>query len=107
MTEKELSSAFERNGLKKLDPKPGTKFDPHQHQAVMEQTSTEVGPGGVIQTFQTGYELFGRIMRPAMVVVASKESAGAPVAAAEPTAAANPYASAEGPEADHSVDTKA
>ena len=106
MTEKELSGAFERNGLKKLDPTPGTKFDPHQHQAVMEQVSTEVGPGGVIQTFQTGYELFGRIVRPAMVVVASKDSAGAPAAAAEP-AGANPYAQADSGEADHTVDTKA
>ena len=105
MTEKELAGAFERNGLKKLDPAVGTKFDPHQHQAVMEQTSTEVGPGGVIQTFQTGYELFGRIVRPAMVVVASKDSAGAPVAA-EP-AGSNPYAQADGADADHTVDTKA
>jgi molecular chaperone GrpE len=105
MTEKELSAAFERNGLKKVDPVAGTKFDPHQHQAVMEQLSTEVGPGGVIQTFQTGYELFGRIVRPAMVVVASKDSAGAPVAAEAVTA--NPYAQTDGAEADHAVDTKA
>jgi molecular chaperone GrpE len=105
MTEKELSGAFERNGLKKVDPTPGTKFDPHQHQAVMEQVSTTVGPGGVIQTFQTGYELFGRIVRPAMVVVASKDSAGAS-APADP-AGANPYAQADSGEADHTVDTKA
>ena len=105
MTEKELLGAFERNGLKQVDSSAGTKFDPHQHQAVMEQASAEVGPGGVIQTFQTGYELFGRIVRPAMVVVASKDSAGAPPPA-EP-AAANPYAQGEGAEADHTVDTKA
>src|SRR5690606_9534112 len=36
MTEKELQSAFERNGLKKLHPAPGDRFDPHQHQAMME-----------------------------------------------------------------------
>lgn len=104
MTEKELLGAFERNGLKAVNSSVGVKFDPHQHQAVMEQVSTEVGPGGVIQTLQTGYELFGRIVRPAMVVVASKDSAGAP-AAAEP-AAANPYAQG-GAETDHTVDTKA
>src|SRR5271165_6936127 len=39
MTEKELLTAFERNGLKKLFPATGEKFDPHQHQAMMEQTS--------------------------------------------------------------------
>jgi len=76
MTEKELLSAFERNGLKRLSPGPGEKFDPHLHQAVMEQSSATVAPGGVISVLQTGYELFGRIVRPAMVVVASKDSTG-------------------------------
>lgn len=78
MTEKELHGAFERNGLKKVDPAPGEKFDPHMHQAVMEQPSQEVAGGGVIQTLQAGYELFGRIVRPAMVVVAAKGSGPAP-----------------------------
>jgi len=77
MTRKELLSAFERNGLKALEPAPGERFDPHQHQAVMEQTSAEISPGGVIQVLQTGYELFGRVVRPAMVVVAARDSTGA------------------------------
>jgi molecular chaperone GrpE len=76
MTEKELQGAFERNGLKKLSPVVGEKFDPHQHQAMMEQTSAEVAPGGVIQVLQAGYELFGRIVRPAMVIVAARDSTG-------------------------------
>ena len=84
MTEKELLTAFERNGLKKLSPAVGEKFDPHQHQAMMEQTSSEVAPGGVIQVLQAGYELFGRVVRPAMVVVAAKDSTG-PSSAAGPS----------------------
>jgi molecular chaperone GrpE len=93
MTEKELLGAFERNGLKKIDPGKGEKFDPHLHQAVMEQPSDEVSAGGVIQVLQAGYELMGRLVRPAMVAVAAKGSKG-PDAPAEPTAgAANPYAS--------------
>jgi molecular chaperone GrpE len=89
MTEKELASAFERNGLKKIDPKPGEKFDPHQHQAVMQQETSEVEPGSVFTVLQAGYELMGRNVRPAMVTVAIK--------AAE-TAPPNPYAAAgEGP----------
>ena len=93
MTEKELQGAFERNGLKKIDPTKGEKFDPHLHQAVMEQPSDEVAAGGVIQVLQAGYELMGRLVRPAMVAVAAKGSKG-PDAPAEPTAgAANPYAS--------------
>ena len=52
MTEKALLTAFERNGLKRIQPAPGEKFDPHQHQAMMEQTSDAFGPGAVIQVFQ-------------------------------------------------------
>jgi len=72
MTQKELIAAFERNGLKAIEPAPGDKFDPHQHQAMMEQPSDTIAPGAVIQVLQTGYDLFGRIVRPAMVVVAAK-----------------------------------
>ena len=76
MTEKALLAAFERNGLKRIHPAAGEKFDPHQQQAMMEQTSTEFGPGSVIQVLQSGYDLFGRNVRPAMVVVAAKDSTG-------------------------------
>ena len=86
MTEKDLLAAFERNGLKRIEPAVGAKFDPHQHQAVMEQTSDAVAPGGVTELLQPGFELFGRIVRPAMVAVAAKDSTGR--LAAQPTAEA-------------------
>jgi molecular chaperone GrpE len=105
MTEKELQGAFERNGLKKIDPAKGEKFDPHLHQAVMEQPSDEVSAGGVIQVLQAGYELMGRLVRPAMVAVAAKGSKG-PGDPAEPTAGANPYA-ANGADTGGAFDTKA
>ena len=104
MTQKSLLSAFENNGLKKIDPAKGEKFDPHQHQAMMEQPSAEVAAGGVIQVLQPGYELLGRLIRPAMVVVAAKGSTGEP--AIEPHPAANPYAPHD-EDAGGSVDTKA
>jgi molecular chaperone GrpE len=105
MTEKELQGAFERNGLRKIDPAKGEKFDPHLHQAVMEQPSDEVAAGGVLQVLQAGYELMGRLVRPAMVAVAAKGSTGP--GAAEPAAAAsNPYAPA-GDNAGGAFDTKA
>ncbi|MDZ4362602.1 nucleotide exchange factor GrpE [Brevundimonas sp.] len=97
MTQKALLTAFETNGLKRVAPEPGEAFDPHLHQAMMEQPSTAVAGGGVIQTLQAGYELFGRTVRPAMVVVAAKGSGG--------SAAANPYAQAETPGGN--VDAKA
>ena len=104
MTEKELLAAFERNGLRKVEPNRGEKFDPHLHQAVMEQPSTEIAAGGVLQVLQAGYELMGRLIRPAMVAVAAKGSTGP--STGEP-AAANPYASAGGEDAGGAVDTKA
>ena len=93
MTEKELQGAFERNGLKKVEPAKGEKFDPHLHQAVMEQPSTEVAAGGVLQVLQAGYELMGRLVRPAMVAVAAKGST-APGSAEPASAASNPYGAA-------------
>lgn len=106
MTHKSLMSAFENNGLKKIDPPKGEKFDPHQHQAMMEQAAPDVAAGGVIQVLQPGYELLGRLIRPAMVVVAAKGSGADLPPAAEPAPSANPYAVGDG-EAGGSVDTKA
>jgi molecular chaperone GrpE len=104
LTEKELMGAFERNGLKKIDPARGAKFDPHQHQAMQEQPAADVAAGGVVQVVQPGYELFGRLVRPAMVIVAARGSAGAE--AADPLGQ-NPYANANDAGAGASVDTKA
>lgn len=95
MSEKALQTAFERNGLKRVQPKRGDKFDPHLHQAMMEQDAEGVPPGAVVQVLQAGYELFGRIVRPAMVAVTPKGSAGAApetAAQAQSGEGANPYA---------------
>ena len=83
MTQKDLLTAFERNGMKPIAPAPGEKFDPHLHQAMMEQTSDQFAPGSIVQVLQTGYELFGRIVRPAMAIVAAKDSSGDAAAAAQ------------------------
>lgn len=77
LTQKSLLQAFEANNLKRVAPEPGEAFDPHLHQAMMEQPSETVQGGQVIQTLQAGYALFGRTVRPAMVVVAAKGSGAA------------------------------
>ena len=74
MTQGSLLRAFESNGLKRVAPEAGETFDPHLHQAMMEQPSETVPGGSVLQTMQAGYELFGRTVRPAMVIVAAKGS---------------------------------
>jgi molecular chaperone GrpE len=95
MTEKALLGAFERNGLKRVEPARGDKFDPHQHEAMMEQPADDLAPGQVMQVLQAGYEIFGRLLRPAMVVVSSKASKVA-TGASDGGAAPNPYAHADG-----------
>jgi molecular chaperone GrpE len=102
MTEKALLAAFERNGLKRIDPARGEKFDPHQHQAMMEQHADDVGPGVVLQVMQSGYDLFGRNVRPAMVIVSAKGSGGG----ATSGGGSNPYAQADS-DAGAEVDRKA
>ncbi len=78
LTQKSLLQAFDANGLKRVEPQAGEVFDPNLHQAMMEQPSDTVQGGQVIQTLQPGYALFGRVVRPAMVVVAAKGPAAAP-----------------------------
>ena len=105
MTEKELMGAFERNGLKKLDPVRGTKFDPHQHQAIQEQPAPDVAAGGVVQVVQPGYELF---RTPGAPGDGDRRRAGVlrPAEAAEPVAQ-NPSAGAGEPDSGAAIDTKA
>jgi molecular chaperone GrpE len=103
MTEKELVQAFERNGLKRVDPARGDKFDPNLHQAMMEQPADDVAGGAVLQVMQMGYELMGRIVRPAMVVVAAK---GSGATATPKESGLDPYAGASD-DAGSTLDTKA
>ncbi len=69
MTERAFQQALERHGVKRLTP-DGEQFDPHRHQAVLEQDNPGVAAGTVLQVFQAGYVIDDRVLRPAMVVVA-------------------------------------
>jgi molecular chaperone GrpE len=70
MTLKQLVSAFEKNHLKEIAPPAGTKFDPHQHQAIAT-VPAEQEPNTVVQTLQKGYLIADRVLRPALVTVSS------------------------------------
>jgi molecular chaperone GrpE len=107
MTEKELMAAFERNGLRKIQPARGDKFDPHQHQAMMEQPSTEAPPGAIVEVMQAGYELLGRLVRPAMVVVAARQAGARSGPDGGGEGSSNPYAGGGEGGAGGSVDTRA
>ena len=75
-TERELLAAFERHGLKRIDPK-GERFDHNFHQAVFEVEASGQPAGTVVEVLQPGYVLQERLLRPAMVGVAK---GGAPAA---------------------------
>ena len=68
-TERELLAAFERNGLRRLDPK-GERFDHNFHQAIFEAERADVPAGTIVEVLQPGYVLHDRLLRPAMVGVA-------------------------------------
>ena len=68
LAERDFQGALEKNGVRVIDP-AGQPFNPHHHQAVMEQDNPDVPAGTVIQVFQVGYFIDDRCLRPAMVVV--------------------------------------
>jgi molecular chaperone GrpE len=70
-TLKLLSTTLERFGIEELDPE-GEPFDPELHEAMTMQSSEDMEPGSVLQVIQKGYSLNGRLLRPAMVVVAAE-----------------------------------
>jgi molecular chaperone GrpE len=70
MTRAELQKALEQNGIARIEPTPGTEFDPLQHDAVMRQPAEGIAPGCVSMRFQTGWRLGESVLRPAKVAVA-------------------------------------
>jgi molecular chaperone GrpE len=76
-TERELLAAFERHGLKRIDPK-GELFDHNFHQAVFEAERPDVPAGTIVEVLQPGYVLHDRLLRPAMVGVAKGGARAAP-----------------------------
>lgn len=69
LTLKALLDALKRHKVEQLNPK-GEPFDPQVHQAMTMVPQPEAEPNSVLDVFQKGYTLNGRLVRPAMVVVA-------------------------------------
>ena len=64
-----LARAFEQFSIQRIDPL-GAPFDPALHEAVVMQESATAPADSVLQVLQSGYQLNGRLLRPARVVVA-------------------------------------
>ena len=70
-TERQLTAAFDRVGVKRMEPL-GEPFDPNFHQVMFEVENTGRSAGTVVQTLQAGYTIHGRLLREAMVGVAKR-----------------------------------
>jgi molecular chaperone GrpE len=68
-TLKLLAKAFEKLGITEINPL-GEPFDPARHEAMLAQPSASAEPNSVLKVVQRGYEMNGRLLRPARVIVA-------------------------------------
>ena len=67
-TLKQLKTALERNKVIEINPAAGSKFDPHQHQAI-SMVPAEQEADTVVSVLQKGYSIAERVLRPALVTV--------------------------------------
>ena len=78
MVLEQFRGVLSRHGLKEVNP-VGQKFDPHLHESLSHQPSSEVPEEHVLQVVRTGYTLHGRLLRAASVILSSgpaKEARG-------------------------------
>ena len=68
-TLRQLDRAFEKAGITVVDP-AGEPFNPDFHEAMTTREAPDAAPGSVLDVFQKGYLLNGRLLRPARVVIA-------------------------------------
>jgi molecular chaperone GrpE len=72
---RKLLDVLAREGCEVIDPF-GASFDHNKHNAVQVREDLEVADSTVVEVFQKGYEMHGRVLRPAMVVVSTGGPAG-------------------------------
>lgn len=70
LVQRELATALERVGVESYSPK-GDRFDPNEHEAVVQTPFEGAESGTVVEVYQQGYRLNGTVIRPARVVVAA------------------------------------
>ena len=74
LTLKLFLDTLQKFSVEQVNP-VGEPFDPQLHQAMSQIESPDQEPGSVLNVFQKGYTLHGRLIRPAMVVVAKAPAA--------------------------------
>ncbi len=71
LTQKELMAVFARHGVTVVTPEVGDRFDPELHEAMFEAPVPGTRKGEIIQVSAAGFQLNGRLLRPAQVGVSS------------------------------------
>jgi molecular chaperone GrpE len=67
-TLRQLTQALDRNRVLPIEPPAGTRFDPHQHQAI-SVVPADQDANTVVTVLQKGYLIADRVLRPALVTV--------------------------------------
>ena len=70
MVLQQVLDVFAKEGVERIDP-TGGPFDPNEHQAVGQAQRDDMPEHTVIEVYQSGYRMYGRVLRPAMVVVST------------------------------------
>ncbi|HZS93650.1 MAG TPA: nucleotide exchange factor GrpE, partial [Chloroflexota bacterium] len=69
LIERHFRAILEQQGVTPIETK-NQQFNPHLHEAIAERETAEAAPGTILQQYQTGYTMHGRVIRPALVEVA-------------------------------------
>ena len=67
-----LKNLLTEEGVEEIEAGEGIVFNPYEHQAMMTENKEELDDNVVVQIFQKGYKLKGKVIRPAMVTVNKK-----------------------------------
>ncbi|MCS5710460.1 nucleotide exchange factor GrpE [Candidatus Berkiella aquae] len=73
LTHSVFMNAMDKHGIKPIDPAVGEVFNPAFHEAISIQPSADLEPNRILAVVQKGYMLQNRLLRPARVVVTSKQ----------------------------------
>ena len=67
-----LKYMLSEEGVEEIEAGEGVKFNPYEHQAMMTEEKDDLDNDVIVQVFQKGYKLKGKVIRPAMVTVNKK-----------------------------------
>ena len=72
--DRKLRTLLESEGVTAIDAGPGTRFDPREHEAIVNVPGTGRAEGEIVEQIRRGYRLRDRVIRPALVAVAAGDA---------------------------------